>query len=220
MNAPPRGAAGRPVGPPTVTFRAPEALDRAMLIPELSRLAKALAEGVLIGVGVIAYHVGLAPILINRDRGRVRVLMYHACEERETDFLRGLSINTRPARLAAQLDFLRDHYRIIPLEALGPRAIPERALVITFDDGFRSVHENAMPVLAARNLPATCYLVTDRLDDRSPIWINELNAFLRRNRAAATAIICAGCNSTADARCPSSSVQSSPVTTPPSSPTC
>jgi peptidoglycan/xylan/chitin deacetylase (PgdA/CDA1 family) len=154
-------------------------------IPELTRLAKSLVDSALIGVGILAYHMGLAPLLIRRNRQGVRVVMYHACEEKESDFLRGLSINTRPARLAAQLDFLQKHYRVIGVETLGRGAIPERAVAITFDDGFRSVYENALPLLAARNLPATCYLVTDRLGDPAPIWINELNWFLHRHGAAA-----------------------------------
>jgi peptidoglycan/xylan/chitin deacetylase (PgdA/CDA1 family) len=159
-----------------------------MLIPELGRLAKGLLDGVLIGLGLLIYYLGLASPVIRLGGRSPRVLMYHACEE-EGDFLRGLAINTPPTRLAAQLDFLREHYRIIPVEAIVPGAIPERALVITFDDGFRSVYQHALPLLASRGLPATCYLVTDRLDDRCPIWINELNWFLRRHRDLAKALI-------------------------------
>jgi peptidoglycan/xylan/chitin deacetylase (PgdA/CDA1 family) len=156
---------------------------------EMARFIAAVIEAILIGVGMIVYHVGLADLLIRINRRGVRVLMYHACERSESDFVRGLSINTRPSRLAAQLDFLRKHYRIIPVESLTRCAIPPRAVAITFDDGFRSVYENAMPLLAARGLTATCYIVTDRLDDRSPMWINELNWFLRRHRPTAKALI-------------------------------
>jgi peptidoglycan/xylan/chitin deacetylase (PgdA/CDA1 family) len=115
--------------------------------------------------------------------------MYHACEGAESDFTRGLSINTTPARFAAQLDFLQKYYRVVPLESLGGDAQPDRAVVITFDDGFRSVYEHVLPILRARNLPATCYLVTDRIDNNSAIWINELNWFLRRHRAVAKDLV-------------------------------
>ena len=115
--------------------------------------------------------------------------MYHACEEAESDFIRGLSINTTPARFAAQLDFLRKYYQVVSLTSLGGDGQPDRAVVITFDDGFRSVYEHALPMLRARSLPATCYLVTDRIDDRSSIWINELNWFLRRHRAVTRRLV-------------------------------
>jgi peptidoglycan/xylan/chitin deacetylase (PgdA/CDA1 family) len=153
------------------------------------RFVKILVEAVLIGAGMMIYHSGLASRLIRLNGRRVRVLMYHACEQEEGDFIRGLSINTRPARFAAQLDFLQRHYQIIPVEALGREEIPDRAVAITFDDGFRSVYQNAMPLLAARKIPATCYLVTDRLAGCSPIWINELNWFFSRHRGAAKALV-------------------------------
>ena len=115
--------------------------------------------------------------------------MYHSCEERETDFTRGLSINTTPAHFAAQLDFLRKYYQIVPLSALGRESIPDRAVVITFDDGFRSVYEQAFPQLRARNLPATCYLTTDVLAGRGIIWLNELNWFLERHPAVVMPLV-------------------------------
>jgi peptidoglycan/xylan/chitin deacetylase (PgdA/CDA1 family) len=158
-------------------------------LAETTRVVDAVINALLIGAGMIIYHAGMAELLIRLNRRGVRILMYHACEHIESDFVRGLSINTPPPSLAAQLDFLRKHYRIIPVDWLTRCAIPPRAVAITFDDGFRSVYENAMPLLSARAVPATCYLVTDRLDDPSPIWINELNWYLRRHRPAAMALI-------------------------------
>jgi peptidoglycan/xylan/chitin deacetylase (PgdA/CDA1 family) len=160
-----------------------------MLISELSRLAKLLIDVVLASSGIALYYSGLARLVIGLSPHAPRVLMYHACDEDEGDFTRGLSINTTPAQLAAQLDFLRKYYQVIPLESLGGADFPERAVVITFDDGFRSVYQQALPLLKARNLPATCYLVTDRIADPSPIWINELNGFLRRHGAVAKAVV-------------------------------
>jgi peptidoglycan/xylan/chitin deacetylase (PgdA/CDA1 family) len=160
-----------------------------MMISELRRLATLLLDAVLTASGVALFHCGLARLVIGRNPHAPRVLMYHACDEAEGDLTRGLSINTPPARLAVQLDFLGAHYRVIPLESLAGADVPERAVVITFDDGFRSVYRNARPLLEARGFPATCYLVTDRIDDPAPIWINELNAYLRRDEARARAVI-------------------------------
>jgi peptidoglycan/xylan/chitin deacetylase (PgdA/CDA1 family) len=159
------------------------------MISELSRFAKIVFDWVLTSSGVVLYYAGLARLVIGLRPHAPRVLMYHACDEAENEFTRGLSINTPPARLAAQLDFLRRYYRVISLESLGGADVPERAVVITFDDGFRSVYQNALPLLEARDFPATCYLVSDRIDDTAPIWINELNGFLRRHETAARAVI-------------------------------
>ncbi len=160
-----------------------------MLIPELTRIFKAWLDFLLTALGVVVYHFGLARFVIGLNPRAPRILMYHACEEAESDFIRGLSINTTPACLAAQLDFLQTYYRVVPLDSLGDGSSLDRAtVVITFDDGFRSVYEHALPLLLARNLPATCYLVTDLIDAPGLIWINELNGFLRRHGNPAKAI--------------------------------
>src|SRR5262245_56518842 len=130
------------------------------ILAEIMRIAEAVVDAVLIAAGMIIYHARLGDWLIGLNRRGVRMLVYHACEQSENDYVRGLSINTRPPRLAAQLDFLQKHYQIIPVELLARCAIPARSAAITFDDGFRSVYENAVPLLASRDLPATCYLVT------------------------------------------------------------
>jgi len=156
---------------------------------EIKRLARGSFDGSLIALGVAVYYLGLASWVIGIFRRAPRVLMYHACEEQENGFLSGLGINTPPARLKAQLDFLQKYYQVVPIDALTCGQVPDRAVAITFDDGFQSVHDSAFPLLVARGFPATCYLVTDRLVDQSPMWINELNWFLRRHPQVAKDLI-------------------------------
>jgi peptidoglycan/xylan/chitin deacetylase (PgdA/CDA1 family) len=146
-------------------------------------------ERLVTGIGVLVYYCGLSDFVINAFCKAPRVVMYHACQEREDDFIRGLSINTAPGHLAGQLDFLQKHYRVVPLESLTDGALPDRAAVITFDDGFRSVHDNALPLLRARKLPATCYLVTEVIGGGSLIWVVELNWYLRRHGRIARRLV-------------------------------
>jgi len=153
------------------------------------RLVKGAFESLVTGVGVLLYYCGLAGLVIGTFRRAPRVLLYHACQERENDVIRGLSINTTPAHLTAQLDFLQKHYRVVPLASLTDGTLPDRAVVITFDDGFRSVYEIALPLLRARNLPATCYLVTDTIEGKSSIWVLELNWYLQRHCAIARPLV-------------------------------
>jgi peptidoglycan/xylan/chitin deacetylase (PgdA/CDA1 family) len=162
--------------------------DYPMILRALTSIVKGVCESLLTCLGIIIYHSGLAHLVIRRRRAP-RVLVYHACEESESDFTRGLKINTMPALLERHLEFLKRHYRIVPLAALVDGDPPDFSVVITFDDGFRSVHSNALPLLAARNVPATCYLVTDVIDDAALIWIVELNWFLRRHRSAARQLV-------------------------------
>lgn len=124
-------------------------------------------------VGIVAYHLGLASLVIAWRRRACRVLAYHACEPRETAFTRGLRCNTPPALLAKHLAFLVAHYRVVPLATIssGP---PEGAVAITFDDAYQSVRAHALPLLRQHQCPASVFVVTDALDKNSLIWVNEL----------------------------------------------
>jgi len=93
----------------------------------------------------------------------VPVLTYHkisrngppdAMTVRETDF-------------EAQMRYLRENgYRVIRLDDLFEflqfrRQIPARSVVITFDDGWRSVYDIAWPILKKYGYPATLFVYTD-----------------------------------------------------------
>jgi peptidoglycan/xylan/chitin deacetylase (PgdA/CDA1 family) len=68
---------------------------------------------------------------------------------------------------AAQMDYLaRNKYSVIRLADIadflsGKRALPPRAVVITFDDGHVSTYQHAYPVLRQHGFPATFFLYTD-----------------------------------------------------------
>ena len=142
---------------------------------------RTLLRRVLSLFGVVLYHTGFAALVIWLNRRTPKVLLYHACERIESDFIRGLNSNTTPDAFAGQLDFLRERYQVIPLTLLEQGPIPERAVVITFDDGYRSVYQEAYPLLSARGMPATVYLVTSVVDKSILVWVNALNWLLHRH---------------------------------------
>jgi len=80
---------------------------------------------------------------------------------------------------ACQLDFLMQHFDIVPLGALlrhgdrtSQRARPR--CVITFDDGWRDNYDLALPILRRRNMPAAIYLSTDFIGTDRAFWHTEL----------------------------------------------
>lgn len=140
-------------------------------------MGRALAAA-LRWAGILLYHLGFAPLVIRRARRRPKVLLYHACEPAESDFTRGLRSNTTPADFDRHLAFLRRYYRVVPLASLEGGNPPERAVVITFDDGYASVRDHALPSLRRHGLPATVYLITGVVGNDALVWVNELNWFL------------------------------------------
>lgn len=94
---------------------------------------------------------------------RVPILMYH--EVTPTPVERYRKYTVTPAELAAQLAWLRSRrYTSVDLDAvraafLGERALPARAIVITFDDGSRDCLDHAVPALLAHGFTATFFIV-------------------------------------------------------------
>src|SRR5215204_3308998 len=75
----------------------------------------------------------------------------------------------------AHLNYLREHgWQVIDLLALfrgitAPESLPERAALLTFDDGYRSMRTVALPWLLRFGYPAVLFVPTD--------YIGGLNGF-------------------------------------------
>jgi peptidoglycan/xylan/chitin deacetylase (PgdA/CDA1 family) len=60
------------------------------------------------------------------------------------------------------LDAVLDHYTV-------GRPLPEKAVLITFDDGYRDTLENALPVLQKHGCPAVIFIPVAYMEDRTPL---------------------------------------------------
>lgn len=109
---------------------------------------------------------------------RVPILMYHYLSEPPPDadvYRRDLSVS--PAQFAEHLDrMLAEGYTTVSLyqvvDALQRGApLPEKPVVITFDDGYRDNYENAFPLLRERGMVATIFVVTDFMDEQRPAYL-------------------------------------------------
>ena len=126
------------------------------------------------GLGVTLYHAGLAPLIIRLSSSRVRALLYHAVEDKPNAFTYGLGVGVTPAAFAANLDYFQRHYNVVSMSTIGSGKLPPNPLVITFDDGYKSVYQHAFPALRARRLPACVYLISKAVRGEL-VWVNLLN---------------------------------------------
>lgn len=136
-------------------------------------------------VGIFLFFIGAAPLLRWIGKRNPKVLLYHDCAHRESDYVAGLECTTSPENFSEHIAYLSRHYRIVPLDTILSGNAPSRAVSITFDDGYASVYDNAFPILRARQLPATIYLISSVIDNRALVWVNELNCLVRRGGMAA-----------------------------------
>jgi peptidoglycan/xylan/chitin deacetylase (PgdA/CDA1 family) len=106
-------------------------------------------------------------------RSAIPILLYHKIGSPP----RGARVPGQyvPPRLFARhLDYLLGRgYTTISLLDLGPTGSPpppgKRPVVITFDDGYRCLHEHALPALSERGMTATTFVVVRGIGG-SNVW--------------------------------------------------
>jgi len=129
-------------------------------------------------LSVLVYYSQLIRLLRYFGRNYAKILLYHSVAEEESPFVKGANVWISSRRFARHLDYLLKHYRVLSLEnltiSLKDGKLPERSLVITFDDGFADVFGFAYPMLKRHGLPATVFLTTCSMGSQKPIWIQEL----------------------------------------------
>ena len=99
----------------------------------------------------------------------VPILVYHAVSADPPDWIAPYAVS--PATCRAHLDVVAGSGRQ-PLTVsqyadvlTGRIPCPERAVLITVDDGFADFADNALPALAERKMPSTLYVTTGALAD-------------------------------------------------------
>ena len=113
--------------------------------------------------------VGLNALFGRRAGNKVGILTYHRISLRVPGFPAPLH-DVEPKRFAEQLSgLLQRGFRFVRLSEVLNAAergetLPERSLVVTFDDGFASVYTRAWPVLKRLQIPATVFVNTAYLD--------------------------------------------------------
>ncbi len=101
------------------------------------------------------------------------VLMYHHISTSTPP-----STSTSPADFIKHLDMLKaDGFQVWPLERVVQhlkrrRPMPDKTAVITFDDGYISVYEEALPILKDRQLPFTIFVNADLINANHPLYMN------------------------------------------------
>ena len=94
------------------------------------------------------------------------------------------------------LAFFRRHYNMISVDDVlaarrGERRLPDRALLMTFDDGWSDNVDFALPRLRAARLPALLFLVADVVGRRLPFYQERLVGGWRLGKVKAADLLAA-----------------------------
>jgi peptidoglycan/xylan/chitin deacetylase (PgdA/CDA1 family) len=111
-------------------------------------------------------------------RRRGVILLYHRVASPRID---PLLLCVSPAHFEEHLDILRKAYAPLSLaelaEASAAGTVPDRAVAVTFDDGYADNGQAAAPILRRHGMRATVFVAGDCLEGR-PFYYDELEEIL------------------------------------------
>ena len=94
--------------------------------------------------------------------------------------------NVPPDDFAAQLDYLQaEGYTTITLQDFmrvvhGKDKLPDKPIVLTFDDGYQDNYQTMLPILEAHKMTAVVYVITNELGKKNYLTLDELKDMQKR----------------------------------------
>ena len=122
--------------------------------------ANRLEQAAFPGVLALCYH-GVRESAA--DESRFPIPNLHVIEETFDAQCRIIAATCHPIDLAAFCE-----------ARAGRRALPERPVLVTFDDGYRSVFELARPILQRHKIPATVFVCSEPVRRQRLFWFDAV----------------------------------------------
>jgi peptidoglycan/xylan/chitin deacetylase (PgdA/CDA1 family) len=124
------------------------------------------------------------PFVQKRQFNSLQILTYHRVNDDRDPFFPAL--NTE--QLASQMAYLSEYWSPLPLEQavemLQKGDLPPRAVVVTFDDGYRDNYLCAYPILARYGVPATIFLASGAIGSGRMLWHDRVFRAFRETKVA------------------------------------
>lgn len=128
---------------------------------------------------------------ILQARARLRmpvlsVLCYHSVGDPGFDYQFDPDvIDVTPELFRKQLMVLRRYFTVIDTgtlrDGLRGAPLPPNPLIISFDDGYRSCVDTALPILQELGFPATFFVATHYVSERRLYWWDKIHCVIKRS---------------------------------------
>ncbi|WP_158501735.1 polysaccharide deacetylase family protein [Vitiosangium sp. GDMCC 1.1324] len=135
------------------------------------------------GVKALSFYLGLHPASWKLGAGEAAVLFYHKVERRPLDVWGEPVLDVH--EFERHVAYLAREYRPVSMSELiaglrGQTRLPHRAVVLTFDDGYRNNLYLVAPILARYGVPAMLFVTTGLIGGNQWMWAYELEELFSR----------------------------------------
>ena len=134
----------------------------------------------------------LPTALLARASGMPVLLPYHhTVSDDYLPHIRGLYAYKNARQFGADLDWLLRRYRPLdPAElikaTLEGKAVPPRSFLLSFDDGFREIHDVVAPLLLRKGVPALLFINPAFVDNRELFYRCKLSLLIEKAKTDGT----------------------------------
>ena len=138
------------------------------------------------GLGVLAFALLVFfswLTLTPAPQGIVILEYHHVSDDVGED---GWAYTVPPADFAQQLDYLQaEGYTTITMQDFmrarkGKQELPEKPVILTFDDGYEDNYTTLLPMLEERHMTAVVYMVTNSIGRKGYLSWNQLRDMQKR----------------------------------------
>ena len=108
------------------------------------------------------------------------VTLYHSTfQEPPSDLLSGLH-NISPQEFEKQCIWLKENFSVVSIDEYTQAKNRQNLAAITFDDAYKCIFSEALPILISMDLPATIFVNGCTLEGK-PFWRDKVRLIINRN---------------------------------------
>ena len=134
---------------------------------------------------IVLFIIFVAAIFLLPEPEGFPILEYHTVTKNPTPDSE--VYNVPPEDFAAQLDYLKENgYTTITLRKFtqvlnGVGKLPDKPIILTFDDGYEDNFTEMLPILEEHKMTAVVYVITNNLGKPGYLTVEQLQEMQRRN---------------------------------------
>lgn len=125
------------------------------------------------------------PFLRIAKTPNAQILIYHRINDDRDPYFGGVPT----AVFERQVEYLASRFHVLPLSrlvaALRDGSVPDDAVAITFDDGYRDNYTHALPILKRYGVPATIFVTTGAIGSARQLWHDDVFSAFRETKESA-----------------------------------
>ncbi|MDB4953548.1 MAG: polysaccharide deacetylase [Myxococcales bacterium] len=124
---------------------------------------------------------------------RITILTYHHIADDDPTYPYDPGVaDATPAQFRRQMELLARYGTPIGIDdlvrAFDGATLPKNPVMVTFDDGYRSCHDVALPILRAVGMRATFFIATGYVTNRKLYWWERIAIILAQARVASATL--------------------------------